>query len=118
MSPLGGYFVFKHPWFRLSSKSHLILHRTCLLKIRRSLKESLVKSAMIYRIHDNLNGFLEGFFDHNRDRDDTLRAQHLRRWLDSIMFEALMHKPQAHYEDHATLVKIILERSEDDFGQM
>ncbi|KAI9684251.1 MAG: hypothetical protein M1822_005724 [Bathelium mastoideum] len=79
--------------------------------------EALTKGGRLYKITDNLKYCLNGFLHGNVDRADSLEIQYLQRWLDSLLFQSLNDVTNAHPEDAAALVKIIVNNESDKFRQ-
>lgn len=78
----------------------------------------MTSSGTLTNVYDNLRSFYAGFHRGNPDANFPVQTQHLKAWIDSVMFESFNHFDHAHKEDAKTLIQIILERSQDSFSQL
>ena len=89
-----------------------------LIRLQPSLITVLKKSGKLHEIYDNIVSFHDGFYRGNADRGYLFRGVYLKRWLDSRVFEFLSELTKVYSEDAATLVRIIVERCDDEFRQL
>ncbi|KAL8907098.1 MAG: hypothetical protein Q9171_006003 [Xanthocarpia ochracea] len=82
-----------------------------------SINTTITRCGKIYKIHENLNAFRNGFFEGNPNRLDTLQGNNLKRWLDTLLYSCLYDSKQVCERDASTLVKIIVEREDAPFSQ-
>ncbi|KAL8924487.1 MAG: hypothetical protein Q9172_002652 [Xanthocarpia lactea] len=82
-----------------------------------SINTTITRCGKIYKIHENLNAFRDGFFEGNPNRLDTLQGNNLKRWLDALLYSCLYDSKQVYEQDASTLVKIIVEREDAPFSQ-
>ncbi|KAL8719247.1 MAG: hypothetical protein Q9225_003732 [Loekoesia sp. 1 TL-2023] len=78
---------------------------------------TLTKCKKLFQIHENLNGFRDGFFRGNPGRSKQVDIRHLRRWLDALTFSCLKKFETVYVDDASTLIRIILEREKEPFSQ-
>ncbi|KAL8861958.1 MAG: hypothetical protein Q9178_001828 [Gyalolechia marmorata] len=82
-----------------------------------SINTTITRCGKIYKIHENLNAFRDGFFEGNPNHLDTLQGNNLKRWLDALLYSCLYDSKQIYERDASTLVKIIVEREDAPFSQ-
>lgn len=73
---------------------------------------------MLHQIHENLNGFRDGFLRGNPGLSNQTEVRYLRRWLDHITFSCLKDLERVFTEDASTLVRIILDCDKEPFRQL
>ncbi|KAL9628082.1 MAG: hypothetical protein Q9164_007397, partial [Protoblastenia rupestris] len=73
------------------------------------ITEALTKCGRLHQIHENLNGFRDGFFRGNPGRSNQIQVSDLRQWLDNLTISCLNELKYAYVEDASTLVRILLE---------
>ena len=85
--------------------------------LKNSIAKILTKSASLHMVYANLLAFRKGFLQGHEHRNDRLEAQHLQRWLDSLLFNSLNEISNINAQDADTLMQIVHDHAEDEFGK-
>ncbi|KAK4506729.1 hypothetical protein PRZ48_000462 [Zasmidium cellare] len=78
---------------------------------------ALTRSKALHKTYDALKSFEGGFLRGNPDREQMVPKDYVERWLDSIAVEYFQKLQSVNEHDARTLVRAILDRSNNDFRQ-